>query len=146
MQGTEKAERVRRLADERDAVAAEVEHIQEQLGNRNRTTPDGRRLSPHQYWTWRQGAAHALRKLTERLRAVKAEMRELAAEPTNGTIRQILHDAADVFRRRIDGAENYGEVDRTVERIIAWDEGREPLEKPTYFRIDSVEFRSAPPA
>jgi hypothetical protein len=54
----------------RDQLKAELVRLQTALGDRNRTK-NGRRLSEHEYWTWRQKTAEAMAGVVNDLRAVK---------------------------------------------------------------------------
>lgn len=57
-------------------LTREIESIQSQLGDRDRTDENGDRLSSSQYWEWRKKAQHSLHlKLTE-LRGLKQWLRK----------------------------------------------------------------------
>lgn len=77
---------VRALVDD---LVFEIQSIQTQLGNKDRTHPDGRRFTAEEYWTWRHKAAGALHHMLDRQRALKAHLRALqaaqheAARPTS---------------------------------------------------------------
>lgn len=54
----------------------DVQNIQAQLGDKQRTDEHGNRLNAKAYWAWRKSAQHALAKKLTELRAVKAWIRE----------------------------------------------------------------------
>lgn len=60
----------------RKELIAEVQGIQAQLGDKQRTGKDHRRLSPKEYWTWRKKAQAALNHKLSLLRQTKAWIRE----------------------------------------------------------------------
>lgn len=60
----------------RDELAKEVQRIQSQLGDKQRTDSTGRRLSSKEYWAWRRQASHALTEKLDQLRQVKSWIRD----------------------------------------------------------------------
>jgi hypothetical protein len=73
--------RVEQLDGQLAVLLAEIEDIQDQLGDRNRVDPDtGRRLRGPAYFEWRQQAKHAKRKKTQEYRKLKEEARDLRRE------------------------------------------------------------------
>jgi hypothetical protein len=60
----------------RQELTLDVQSIQAQLGDRQRTDDDGNRLSTADYWQWKKKAQHALNQKLGHLREVKAWIRE----------------------------------------------------------------------
>lgn len=84
-------------------VQADVVGIQTQLGNRNRTHPDGTRFTDQEYWDWRGRAAGALHHRLEELRELKAHVRGLRAKrrsviPTHRTRLQLVDELVLSYR------------------------------------------------
>src|ERR1700677_869823 len=57
--------------ERRDALLAEVQRIQLQLGNRNFLDPEGRRMPAKVYWDWRNRAGNELNEHLEQIRKIK---------------------------------------------------------------------------
>jgi len=57
-------------------LLSEIQTINGQLGDRNRTDESGNRLPDEAYWTWRKGAVRALRHREDELRLVNKYIRE----------------------------------------------------------------------
>jgi hypothetical protein len=60
----------------RKQLTLDVQSIQAQLGDKQRTDEDGNRLSSKEYWAWKKRAQHALNQKLDELRAVKHWIRE----------------------------------------------------------------------
>jgi len=60
----------------RQELTLEVQSIQAQLGDKQRTDDEGNRLSPNEYWGWKKRATHALNQKLDHLRELKQWMRE----------------------------------------------------------------------
>lgn len=60
----------------RQQVTLDVQSIQAQLGDKQRTDDKGRRLSNKEYWAWKKKAQHALNKKLDELRLLKAYIRD----------------------------------------------------------------------
>lgn len=60
----------------RDAIAQEVQRIQSQLGDRQRTDRTGRRLAAKEYWAWKSAATHALNEHLNQLRQLRTWIRD----------------------------------------------------------------------
>jgi hypothetical protein len=58
------------------ALLAEVQEIDVQLGDRNRTDSTGQREGSVEYWTWRSKASTARNKKMQQYRALKQELKE----------------------------------------------------------------------
>lgn len=56
-------------------AVGEVQGLQAQLGDRNRTNGEGNRLSDHEYHAWRSRANVALRHMLERQRGLKEALK-----------------------------------------------------------------------
>jgi len=54
----------------------DVQSIQAQLGDKQRTDEDGNRLTSKEYWSWKKRAQHALNQKLDHLRYVKTWIRE----------------------------------------------------------------------
>lgn len=67
---------------QRQSLTLEIQDIQAQLGDKQRTNAQGRRLSAQEYWTWNRQAQHALTRKLNQLREVKAWLR--AQRPVPG--------------------------------------------------------------
>ena len=59
----------------RAKLTADIQGIQAQLGDRQRTHEDGRRLTSKEYWSWRRQAQYSLNKKLGELRNVKGLIR-----------------------------------------------------------------------
>jgi hypothetical protein len=62
--------------ERRQQLTLEIQGIQAQLGDRQRTDDQGRRLSSNEYWAWKKRAQHALNQKLDELRLVKSWIRE----------------------------------------------------------------------
>lgn len=60
----------------RQELTLDVQSIQAQLGDRQRTDDDGNRLSTSEYWQWKKKAQHALNQKLVSLREVKTWIRD----------------------------------------------------------------------
>ena len=60
----------------RQELTLDVQSIQAQLGDRQRTDDDGNRLSTADYWQWKKKAQHALNQKLSHLREIKAWIRD----------------------------------------------------------------------
>jgi len=82
-------------ADERrQQLTLEIQGIQAQLGDRQRTGEDGRRLNAHEYWVWNKRAHHALNQKLDELRSVKAWIRQhrlLSYDPGRPAVDLAVH-------------------------------------------------------
>lgn len=72
------------LRAERVQLVNDMAGIRQQLGDRNQTHADGRRLSDEEYWQWRSRATFALRAKEQRLQVVKNLLTELTGSRTGG--------------------------------------------------------------
>jgi hypothetical protein len=64
-------------AEERRAqLTLDVQSIQAQLGDKQRTDENGKRLTSKEYWAWKKRAQHALNQRLNELRAVKQWIRD----------------------------------------------------------------------
>jgi hypothetical protein len=59
----------------RAQLTKDVQGIQAQLGDRERTDDNGKRLTPKEYWAWKKRAQHALNQKLDHLRSVKSWLR-----------------------------------------------------------------------
>jgi len=69
----------RTLADaeeQRLQITLEIQGLQAQLGDRQRSDEAGRRLSPREYWNWKGLAQQELNQKLDELRIVKAWIRD----------------------------------------------------------------------
>ena len=64
-------------------LTQDVEGIEAQLGDRNRTDETGNRMSSAQYWAWRKKAQHSLRQKLGELRVLKSWLRTKRAEQSS---------------------------------------------------------------
>lgn len=55
----------------RQELTLEIQSIQAQLGDKQRTDETGRRLGAQEYWAWKKRAVHALNEKLAELRAIK---------------------------------------------------------------------------
>ena len=60
----------------RSDIIDDKERIQADLGDRNRTNPDGSRMSEYEYWGWRKRALNALNAHNSALRDVNVALKE----------------------------------------------------------------------
>jgi hypothetical protein len=64
-------------AEERRAqLTLDVQSIQAQLGDKQRTDEEGHRLTSNEYWAWKKKAQHALNQRLVELRVVKEWIRK----------------------------------------------------------------------
>lgn len=68
--------------NEKAKLVVEIQDIQVQLGNRNRTNEQGERLEGKTYWEWRNKATWALAQKQKRVAALKAFIREESKKKT----------------------------------------------------------------
>jgi len=84
----------------RQELTLEVQNIQAQLGDKQRTDDDGHRLTSTEYWAWKKKAQHALNQKLSELREVKKWMREKNAVTVGFAIHQavkIIFDLCEVI-------------------------------------------------
>ena len=62
--------------ERRQQITLEIQGIQAQLGDKQRTDESGRRLDAQEYWTWKKRAQHALNQKLDELRTLKAWIKE----------------------------------------------------------------------
>lgn len=74
--------------DRYEDLVFEVQGIQTDLGNKNRTHEDGTRFSEHEYWDWRSRAQGALRHRLDEQRALKRHVRDLRVAQYQTTVGQ----------------------------------------------------------
>jgi hypothetical protein len=60
----------------RAQLTNDVQSIQAQLGDKQRTDEEGRRLTSKEYWAWKKRAQHALNQKLDELRFIKNWIRE----------------------------------------------------------------------
>lgn len=92
----------RDLADaesRRQQVTLDVQSIQAQLGDKQRTDDKGRRLQAREYWAWKKKAQHALNQKLDELRLLKAYIRENRRDriPSSEQALVLLRDLWDVL-------------------------------------------------
>jgi DNA-binding transcriptional MerR regulator len=63
----------------RKQLTLDVQSIQAQLGDKQRTDENGRRLSSKEYWSWKKRATHALNQKLDSLRSIKQWIHEKRA-------------------------------------------------------------------
>lgn len=79
-------------------LGTEIERIQEQLGDRNRTV-DGERLDDHEYWQWRKRALAARACKAEEIRRLKEYLVQHPERPRpNGRRQQAQEHRGLVWR------------------------------------------------
>lgn len=64
------------------AITSEAQAIQDQLSDRDRTHPDGTRLTGEEYWSWRKRAVDALRHIRDEQRDLKFHVKKLKVKRT----------------------------------------------------------------
>jgi hypothetical protein len=62
--------------ERRQQITLEIQGIQAQLGDKQRTDESGRRLDAQEYWAWKKRAQHALNQKLDELRTLKAWIKE----------------------------------------------------------------------
>jgi len=77
--------------ERRQQITLEIQGIQAQLGDKQRTDGSGRRLDAQEYWTWKKHAQHALNQKLNELRSLKAWIKERRPSSYDGTA---IEDAA----------------------------------------------------
>lgn len=69
-------ENLEEAEEQRAQLTLDVQSIQAQLGDKQRTDENGKRLTSREYWAWKKRAQHALNQRLNDLRAVKQWIRE----------------------------------------------------------------------
>jgi hypothetical protein len=59
----------------RESLASQVQDLQAQLGDKQKTDQHGRRMSSKDYWAWRQAAQQSINAKLSEIRAIKAWLR-----------------------------------------------------------------------
>lgn len=62
--------------ERRQQLTLEIQGIQAQLGDKQRTDESGRRLTAEEYWAWKKRAQHALNQKLDELRSLKTWIKE----------------------------------------------------------------------
>ena len=62
---------------QRQDITLEIQEIQTQLGNKQKTNEKGKRLSPNEYWAWKTTTQEELNTKLGQLRTLKTKTREL---------------------------------------------------------------------
>lgn len=62
--------------EQRQRITLEIQGIQAQLGDKQRTDETGNRLEASEYWAWKKRAQHALNQKLDELRTLKAWIKE----------------------------------------------------------------------
>lgn len=75
--------------ERRQQLTLEVQGIQAQLGDRQRTDESGRRLTSNEYWAWKKKAQYALNQKLDELRSIKNWIRDLKAPAEEGLARHV---------------------------------------------------------
>ncbi len=76
--------------ERRQQLTLEIQGIQAQLGDRQRTDESGRRLTSSEYWSWKKKAQYALNQKLDELRSIKNWIKDLKA-PAEETLLQHVH-------------------------------------------------------
>jgi hypothetical protein len=95
----------------RQELTLEVQNIQAQLGDKQRTDDEGRRLTSSEYWAWKKKAQHALNQKLSELREVKKSMREKNAGSAGST----LHEAIGHVQNLCDALDELGDYGKHVD-------------------------------
>lgn len=72
-------------------LTQDIESIQNQLGDRDRTDESGNRLSSEKYWEWRKKAQHSLNQKLKELRSLKSWLRNVRNEKPAKLEEAIFH-------------------------------------------------------
>ena len=71
-------------------VTFDVQEIQEQLGDKQRTSENGKRLSSYDYQSWRKKANHALTLKLDQLRTLKLWIKKKRQEDKSPSMQEAL--------------------------------------------------------
>lgn len=97
-------------------VTLDVQEIQAQLGDRQRTSENGKRLSPHDYQSWRKKANHALVLKLDQLRTLKLWIKKKRIEDGAPSIQEAIEhldnlceivEQEKLFDEKIDAAKDF---------------------------------------
>ena len=77
-------------------VTLDVQEIQDQLGDRQRTNEEGDRLSPHDYQTWRKKANHALTLKLNQLRKLKSWIKKKRRDDKSPSVQEAIEHLENV--------------------------------------------------
>lgn len=92
--------------DRRQQITLEIQGIQAQLGDKQRTDESGRRLDTQEYWTWKKRAQHALNQKLDELRTLKAWIKEhrpsssydaVMRAPVNNQVDEIINHLENLY-------------------------------------------------
>lgn len=75
----------------RRQLTEDIERIQIQLGDRDRTDELGRRLTSSEYWDWRKKAQHSLNRKLSELRSLKSWLKNARDEKPAKLEEAMLH-------------------------------------------------------
>jgi hypothetical protein len=79
----------------RQQLTLEIQGIQAQLGDKQRTDEQGRRLTAQEYWSWKKRAQHALNQKLDELRALKSWLKEHRATSFDEARKQAQSTSVD---------------------------------------------------
>lgn len=87
--------------ERRQQLTLEIQGIQAQLGDKQRTDESGRRLEAQEYWTWKKRAQHALNQKLDELRQLKAWIKENRPPLADGVQRSAENPEAVLALREL---------------------------------------------
>lgn len=93
----------------RQQITLEIQGIQAELGDKQRTDETGRRLTAQEYWAWKKRAQHDLNQKLDELRTLKAWIKEqrtpyeeAARAPMDEQSEALVERLADLYRIMVD--------------------------------------------
>jgi len=96
---------------DRQKIVLEVQEIQAQLGDRQRTDDTGNRIPAAEYWKWKRAAQHTLTCRLGDLRAAKSKVRTLRDEEWNSRPVPASQDADLVVKSLLEILDAFAEED-----------------------------------
>lgn len=107
-------ETMREAIERSDNLKMELKDIEVQLASRNRTSVDGSRYSPHEYWEWRDRARGAQAHKTKELMRLKRWIQDNQSMDEPRAI-DLLHGCYAVLTRHLDAG--YTENEEQIIRL-----------------------------
>jgi hypothetical protein len=90
------------LEDRRTELINEIQTIEVQLGERNRTNLEGERMSSEDYWHWRRQAHGARRAKLVELRDINAQLRHNGSGKSSRY--ETILERMDIIEEKLDKA------------------------------------------
>jgi len=101
-------------------LARDVQSIQAQLGDRQRTDDNGRRLSSQEYWRWKRRATHSLNMKLDELRFIKQwiQKQRATSHPATEYLRDVMQIIRDLREDDVDFDSSELSVIESAQRFL----------------------------